>query len=81
MLLNVASDQGLHCLFTECSIKILIKMKNTIQQLLKRKWTGPIDRGWKQYLVGLGNLKFYSTDTLPKNFQNFVFSLYLVQPM
>ena len=24
----VASDQGLHCLITECSIKILINMKN-----------------------------------------------------
>ena len=25
---NVASDQGLHCLLTECSIKICIKGKN-----------------------------------------------------
>ena len=27
-----ASDQGLHCLHTECSIKIQIKMKNTFHQ-------------------------------------------------
>ena len=29
---NAASDQVLYCLLTECSIKILIKMKNTTQQ-------------------------------------------------
>ena len=33
---NVASDQGLHCLLTECSIKIRKKMKNTTQQALTR---------------------------------------------
>ena len=37
------SVQGLHCLLTEYSIKILITVKNTTQQLLKRKWIGPID--------------------------------------
>ena len=34
---NAASDQGFHCLLTECSIKIGIKMKNTTLQPLKRK--------------------------------------------
>ena len=29
MLHNAASDQGLTCLLTECSIKIWIKRKNT----------------------------------------------------
>ena len=29
---NTASDQGLHCLLTLCSITICIKMKNTTQQ-------------------------------------------------
>ena len=40
---NVASDQGLHCLLTECSILI----KNTTQQPLKWKWTGPINKSGK----------------------------------
>ena len=40
---NAASDLGIHCLLRECSFKILIKMKNTTQQPLKPKWTGPID--------------------------------------
>ena len=43
MLQNAASDQGLHCLRTEYSIKILIKVKTTTQQPLKWKLTGPID--------------------------------------
>ena len=30
-----------------CSIRIQIKMKNTTQQSLKRKWTCPFDKGWK----------------------------------
>ena len=41
---NAASDQGLHGLLTENSIKIWIKMKNSTQRPLKQKWTGPIDR-------------------------------------
>ena len=40
---NVVSDQGLHCLFN----KNLNKMKNTIQQPLKRKWTGLIGNSGK----------------------------------
>ena len=39
-----AAECGLHCLLTECSIKILIKMKNTTHQPLKGKWAGPIDK-------------------------------------
>ena len=35
MPLNTASDQGLHCLFTECSIEICIKRKNTTQELVQ----------------------------------------------
>ena len=53
-----ASDQGLHCLFTECSIKVLMKMINIAQQPLKRKWAGPIDEWghsiglkWVKYLL------------------------------
>ena len=41
---NVVSDQDLHCLLTEWSIKILIKMKNITQQPLKQQWTGSIDK-------------------------------------
>ena len=52
---SVASDQGLHCLLTECSIKIRIKMKNTTQQPLKRKWTGPIYKEW-EIPLGLNGL-------------------------
>ena len=44
MLQNVASDQGLHYLLIECSIKIWINMKNTSKQPLKRKLTAPIDK-------------------------------------
>ena len=37
-----ASDQVLHCLLTECSIRIPVKMKNTTQQPVKRKcWEDP----------------------------------------
>ena len=35
MLQNAASDQAIHCLLTECSIKVVIKMK-------KKKKTHPI---------------------------------------
>ena len=48
---NMASDQGLHCLLTECPIKMLLKMKNSIQQTLKWKWTGPIDNSGKFHLA------------------------------
>ena len=44
---NVAYDRGLHCLLTECSTKILIKMENTTQQPINWKWTGPIDNSGK----------------------------------
>ena len=44
---NAASDQGLHCLLKESSIRISIKMKNTTNQHLKLKWTGPIDNNGK----------------------------------
>ena len=46
-LLYSASDQGLHCLLTECSIKMLYKMKIAIQKPLKWTWAGPIDKSWK----------------------------------
>ena len=42
---NAASDQGLHFLLTGNSIKIWIKMKNSTQHHLKKKWTVPIDFG------------------------------------
>ena len=48
---NVVSDQGLHYLLTECSIKILMKMKNTAQQPLNQKRTGPIDKNGKFHLA------------------------------
>ena len=41
-LQKAACDQRLHCLLTEFSIKILVKIKNTTQQPVKRKWNGPI---------------------------------------
>ena len=44
---SAASGQGLHFLLAECSIKILIKMKNTTQHPLNQKWTVPIDNGGK----------------------------------
>ena len=44
---NAASDQGLHSLLSECSIKFQIIIKNTALQPLKRKWTGPVDNGRK----------------------------------
>ena len=34
---SAAFDQGLYCLLTEYSIKILIKLKNTTQHPLKLK--------------------------------------------
>ena len=37
---NVASDQVLHCLLTEVSFKIWIKMKNITQQPWILNWTG-----------------------------------------
>ena len=41
-------NQDLHCLLTESSIRILIKMmKNTTQQPLKQKWNGLIDNSGK----------------------------------
>ena len=45
---NVASDQDFHCLRTVCSIKIR-KNKDTAQQPLKLKWTGPTDKGRKYH--------------------------------
>ena len=44
---NEASDQGLHCLLIDKPIKIGITMKNTTQQPLKRKWTGPSNNSGK----------------------------------
>ena len=41
---NAASDQCLHCLHTERSIEIGIKMKNTTQKPLKWKCTGLMDK-------------------------------------
>ena len=35
--------QSLHYLLTEGSLKIYMKMKNTTEQPLKWKWTGPND--------------------------------------
>ena len=51
MLQNAMSDQGLHCLITECSNRILIKMKNTAYQPLKWKWTGLIDNNGKFIII------------------------------
>ena len=46
---NVVSDQGLHSLLTERSIKIWKNMKNNTQQPLKQKCTGPIDDSGKSH--------------------------------
>ena len=48
---NAASDQGLHSLLTEFYFKIWLKMKNTTQQPLEQKWTGPIDKSGKFHLA------------------------------
>ena len=40
---NVESDQDLHILLAECSIKIWIKLKSISQQALKQKWTCAVD--------------------------------------
>ena len=51
---NAASDQGLHCALTECSIKIWIKIKSISQQPLKWEWTGPIVKNGKSHLAWIG---------------------------
>ena len=43
MLPNVVSDQGLHCLPTECLTAIRIKMTNNTKQHLNWKLTCPFD--------------------------------------
>ena len=50
---NVASDliRVIHCLLTESSIKIEIKLKNTFQQPVKQKWVDPIDKIGKFHSV------------------------------
>ena len=48
-LQNAVSDQARHYLLTEGSIKIRIKWKNTTQQPLKQKKTGPIGKGGKSH--------------------------------
>ena len=50
----MTSDQGLHCLLTECSMKNRIKMKNNSEEPLKREWTGPIDNGEKFHSALMG---------------------------
>ena len=44
---NAASDPSLHCLLATCFIDVGIKLKNTTQEPLKRKWTCPIDKSGK----------------------------------
>ena len=39
---NDASDQGLHCLLTESSIRISIKIQPNNPKI--KKWTGPNDK-------------------------------------
>ena len=51
---NVASDQGLHSLLIECSMKNRIKMKNTTHEPLNWKWTGPIDISEKFHSTSKG---------------------------
>ena len=51
---SAASDQGLHCLLTEYSFKMLIKMNKTTHQPFKRKWTGPIDKSEKFHSAYVG---------------------------
>ena len=48
---NAASDQSLHCLVTESSIIIGIKIINTMQQPFKGKRTGPTDDSGKFHLA------------------------------
>ena len=57
------SDQGLHCLLTECYIKIWIKIKNANKNPLKWKWTGPIESSW-EISFGLIGLKGTATLTI-----------------
>ena len=40
----MASNHGLYCLLTECSIKICIKMINITLQPFEWKWTAPNDK-------------------------------------
>ena len=46
---NAASDQALHYLLTEGSIKIWIEWENTTQQPLKQNLTCPIDKDDKSH--------------------------------
>ena len=65
MAQNAMSDQGLHCLLTENSIKFWIKVKNSTQQPLKQKWTGPIDNSRQVHLAfknGLITTSIYTYD-------------------
>ena len=41
---NMTSDQGLHCLLTECSIKTGMKTKNATQLPKNWNWTCPFDK-------------------------------------
>ena len=49
-----ASDQGLHFVLTECSIKFWIEMKKTMQQPFKRKWTGPVNKAGAFHSAEMG---------------------------
>ena len=51
ILQNAATDQVLHSLLKDVSLKKLIKKKNTTRQPSKRKWTGPIDKSGKIHLA------------------------------
>ena len=44
---NAASDQGLQCLLTECSIERINNEKTTTEQPFKLKRTGPINKNGK----------------------------------
>ena len=58
---SAASDQGLHCLLTDCSIKILIKMKNITQSPLMRNGSSNLYKGRQS--IGLQWVKTVSAKT------------------
>ena len=50
---NAASDQGLHCLLTECSNKFEKKQKKRLTPL-NWKWARPSDKGRKFHSASMG---------------------------
>ena len=53
-LITSVSDQGLHCLIAEWTIKIWAKMKITTHHPLKSKWAHPTGKSRQVHLVEMG---------------------------